>query len=111
ARVCFFFQAEDGIRDFHVTGVQTCAFRSLDSVELVDAVALGDLGGRHPAAGRELVVAVDAEPAEGGRDAPADAGLARAHEAEHEIGRASCREREESWGVAVAVGRRVRGWW
>src|SRR5690606_41058805 len=33
----FFFQAEDGIRDFHVTGVQTCAlpicwlaFRSRD---------------------------------------------------------------------------------
>src|SRR5690606_40441440 len=24
----FFFQAEDGIRDFHVTGVQTCALRS-----------------------------------------------------------------------------------
>src|SRR5690606_39315530 len=23
--VMFFFQAEDGIRDFHVTGVQTCA--------------------------------------------------------------------------------------
>src|SRR5207253_4480947 len=23
--VCFFFQAEDGIRDGHVTGVQTCA--------------------------------------------------------------------------------------
>src|SRR5690606_33129223 len=22
---CFFFQADDGIRDFHVTGVQTCA--------------------------------------------------------------------------------------
>src|SRR5690606_12801147 len=22
---CLFFQAEDGIRDFHVTGVQTCA--------------------------------------------------------------------------------------
>src|SRR5690606_41097720 len=22
---CFIFQAEDGIRDFHVTGVQTCA--------------------------------------------------------------------------------------
>src|SRR5690606_40077278 len=33
--VCFFFQAEDGIRDFHVTGVQTCAlpisFRSAPS--------------------------------------------------------------------------------
>src|SRR5690606_39521387 len=24
-RLAFFFQAEDGIRDFHVTGVQTCA--------------------------------------------------------------------------------------
>src|SRR5436309_1382482 len=24
-RPAFFFQAEDGIRDFHVTGVQTCA--------------------------------------------------------------------------------------
>src|SRR5690606_41114463 len=25
AKCGFFFQAEDGIRDFHVTGVQTCA--------------------------------------------------------------------------------------
>src|SRR5690606_39939852 len=33
---CFFFQAEDGIRGFHVTGVQTCALPifSLDWVEL-----------------------------------------------------------------------------
>src|SRR2546430_4727306 len=28
---CFFFQAEDGIRDLTVTGVQTCAFRTLVS--------------------------------------------------------------------------------
>src|SRR5690606_40403605 len=27
----FFFQAEDGIRDFHVTGVQTCALPIFDS--------------------------------------------------------------------------------
>src|SRR5690606_41327515 len=27
----FFFQAEDGIRDFHVTGVQTCALPILSS--------------------------------------------------------------------------------
>src|SRR5215467_15223692 len=26
--IFFFFQAEDGIRDYKVTGVQTCAFRS-----------------------------------------------------------------------------------
>src|SRR5260370_15005792 len=30
----FFFQAEDGIRDSSVTGVQTCAFRSPDAVAL-----------------------------------------------------------------------------
>src|SRR5690606_39861154 len=28
----FFFQAEDGIRDFHVTGVQTCALPILSGV-------------------------------------------------------------------------------
>src|SRR5690606_39592425 len=35
-RICtyfFFFQAEDGIRAFHVTGVQTCALPILDTVE------------------------------------------------------------------------------
>src|SRR5215475_6861256 len=30
--VCFFFQAEDGIRDFHVTGVQTCALPILPTI-------------------------------------------------------------------------------
>src|SRR5690606_19331365 len=28
----FFFQAEDGIRDFHVTGVQTCALPILERI-------------------------------------------------------------------------------
>src|SRR5690606_39398188 len=32
----FFFQAEDGIRDFHVTGVQTCALPILDDVVAVE---------------------------------------------------------------------------
>src|SRR5690606_21550101 len=42
-RISFFFQAEDGIRDFHVTGVQTCALpispveRILDQVMLTHA--------------------------------------------------------------------------
>src|SRR5690606_39596652 len=30
----FFFQAEDGIRDFHVTGVQTCALPILAKAKL-----------------------------------------------------------------------------
>src|SRR5690606_40793314 len=36
------FQAEDGIRDFHVTGVQTCALPILTSLSLN---ANGTLGG------------------------------------------------------------------
>src|SRR5690606_40111099 len=35
---CFFFQAEDGIRDFHVTGVQTCALPILVKRDNVDVV-------------------------------------------------------------------------
>src|SRR5690606_39476429 len=37
----FFFQAEDGIRDFHVTGVQTCAlpiFASEPPVMMISAL-------------------------------------------------------------------------
>src|SRR6266850_266748 len=30
----FFFQAEDGIRDYKVTGVQTCLFRSRDRAQV-----------------------------------------------------------------------------
>src|SRR5215475_12912658 len=33
----FFFQAEDGIRDFHVTGVQTCALPICDGEEALKA--------------------------------------------------------------------------
>src|SRR5690606_40319346 len=35
----FFFQAEDGIRGFHVTGVQTCALPILDAFEVAGAPA------------------------------------------------------------------------
>src|SRR5690606_41192033 len=35
AKCSFFFQAEDGIRDFHVTGVQTCALPILRSGTIV----------------------------------------------------------------------------
>src|ERR1035437_2648284 len=34
ARVCFFFQAEDGIRDIGVTGVQTCALPIWNAAEV-----------------------------------------------------------------------------
>src|SRR5256885_12699013 len=44
--VSFFFQAEDGIRDYKVTGVQTCALPILHSRLLERAAKLGKaLGG------------------------------------------------------------------
>src|SRR5690625_6719090 len=40
----FFFQAEDGIRDGHVTGVQTCALpiSSVGIVDVADRTAVAD---------------------------------------------------------------------
>src|SRR5690625_6729717 len=82
----FFFQAEDGIRDGHVTGVQTCALPICTEQESVDLPAgttvaglLELLAGRHR----------DLEPV-----------LARSSyllDEIAEIGRASCRERMETW--------------
>src|SRR5437762_12339935 len=79
--VIFFFQAEDGIRDTSVTGVQTCALPILDVAEtrarvpsFYALVVMRAITGRVP---DHRVLASDA--AEEGS----------------EIGRASCRERVE----------------
>src|SRR5690606_40534091 len=99
----FFFQAEDGIRDFHVTGVQTCALpispthchacRGARAMPRFDRLlitgAAGNLGGElrrglAPLARvRRLTDRAEMGPA-------------------GEIGRASCREGVETPGVAVA---------
>src|SRR5690606_40375565 len=50
----FFFQAEDGIRDFHVTGVQTCALPILTDVALVMANAMSRLAEERPELRQEL---------------------------------------------------------
>src|SRR5438046_7672837 len=39
---CFFFQAEDGIRDWSVTGVQTCALPIWRDLVVPAAQAIGD---------------------------------------------------------------------
>ena len=70
-RAIFFFQAEDGIRGYKVTGVQTCA--------------LPIWGGRHVRSG-SVVYRRD-----GGR--PDVERRVGALPNVHEIGRASCRER------------------
>src|SRR5207245_6371729 len=85
----FFFQAEDGIRDATVTGVQTCALPILHA----GATARYDVGRIQRSALARFFTP-----------------LAR------EIGRASCRERGEIWAVAASRKREsggragARGW-
>src|SRR5690606_39856165 len=93
----FFFQAEDGIRDFHVTGVQTCALpisRRLGARAIADGARL-DL---------RLAQWLAARPwghrGERGRVRRAISGGAAV--ARVKIGRASCRER--GW-MSVAAAR------
>src|SRR5690606_40834521 len=50
----FFFQAEDGIRDFHVTGVQTCALPILRSVRQASG-ALRELAKLLPSTATRIV--------------------------------------------------------
>src|SRR5256885_5107458 len=40
----FFFQAEDGIRDYKVTGVQTCALPIFDGLRVHESQILGRVG-------------------------------------------------------------------
>src|SRR5690606_39945754 len=104
----FFFQAEDGIRDFHVTGVQTCALPILLHF-------FGPRASRQPNGwtrsqkmftqagmlreGSLLLVAISAVACASNPAPPFDT-LKNAQK----IGRASCRER----GASTAVAGRVR---
>src|SRR5205085_3403830 len=95
---CFFFQAEDGIRDLTVTGVQTCALpisvrRYLESS--VSEAALQD----HfrfilECVGHDAVIS---------RVNRAAFALDLEFPFQREIGRASCRERGLSGGGAMAL--------
>src|SRR5690625_6908426 len=85
--VIIFFQAEDGIRDGHVTGVQTCALPISEEIRSLtgdlDLVTFGQRL-RHLRKARGLTLSDLGERV--GR----------------EIGRASCREREKRRGAAGA---------
>src|SRR2546430_10679184 len=91
ACVCFFFQAEDGIRDLTVTGVQTCAL----PISPARGVAVLRLPARrgsaaHPGADRLRADQHEGRVAGQGREAEIS-GCGEA--ARREIGRESCRER------------------
>src|SRR5687767_15180090 len=90
--LCFFFQAEDGIRDKLVTGVQTCALPIFGAIAgMVGTMAMTSTmrrlhkklppKQRYPLPPREIVDAVADPPGEATKDLTI------------KIGRASCRER------------------
>src|SRR5688500_20158213 len=91
----FFFQAEDGIRDYKVTGVQTCA------------LPIFFLEAREGMRGAGRVVRAAGLASHGDRLAEERACLGRAAGAmeEGEIGRASCRERVGIPGVVCVLQR------
>src|SRR5688500_19869346 len=85
-RKSLFFQAEDGIRDYKVTGVQTCALPISGDVRDLEPLAAAVEGGRgvlHDLGDDQLA----------GRDRVRG----------DQIGRASCRARVSSWVDAVPV--------
>src|SRR5690606_40661346 len=107
----FFFQAEDGIRDFHVTGVQTCAFRSGGALVRKEATGYGVVyftqealkHQGHSLDARTCVVS--------GSGNVAIHAIEKAHQLGAkvvEIGRASCRERAESAGGEVSEKEKKR---
>src|SRR5690606_40592415 len=59
----FFFQAEDGIRDFHVTGVQTCALPIflVEDRQVWKPVACPDLTTGGMVYGKGRLAIIDAE--------------------------------------------------
>src|SRR5688572_17455039 len=84
---CFFFQAEDGIRDLTVTGVQTCALPICD----VAAIGAGEARGCAPAGERaSLTTRRNRSRFECLQTGSLGATGCRARA---KIGRASCRER------------------
>src|SRR5947208_15565816 len=89
----FFFQAEDGIRDDLVTGVQTCALPILPS----DFPLMG------VQQGCKTVMIYSPVPLAGYWEANLFKDGGKGQKAFRKIGRASCRERVEMSVVAVAV--------
>src|SRR5688500_19876768 len=96
----FFFQAEDGIRDYKVTGVQTCALPIFTGgVPASETRAAGSDSGFQP--NRRLTASPASTSAAARR--PGGAERKRAIGAPMQIGRASCRGRGCEAGVAVAL--------
>src|SRR2546429_2282582 len=89
--IFFFFQAEDGIRDVAVTGVQTCALPISTTTSRVERLLqILERAGRDRAT-RDVVVGITAQHDD--RDRPVQRPQSREELITGQIGRASCRER------------------
>src|SRR5205807_5723261 len=105
----FFFQAEDGIRDYKVTGFRRVLFRSLGVAAIVvDVVVVADVErgigeGQVDRPGREASQALDAVPED-----EVISGRAVLWDHRRQIGRASCRERVYIAGCVVC--RKKKKW-
>src|SRR5690606_40625429 len=99
-----FLQAEDGIRDFHVTGVQTCALPicadTVGSASARSAPPPHTRRRRCPLADRAHKISPTIEISLTDRW---ENTTLSCMSPVRQIGRASCREREESWLVVVSV--------
>src|SRR5690606_39988601 len=98
----FFFQAEDGIRDFHVTGVQTCALPILSTGVPTCT--------ENPASSMMVVASSTDLPTTFGRSfitrrvrLRSGSGNWSPPYTAFEIGRASCREGESVWVGSVSA--------
>src|SRR5699024_11535801 len=105
--LCCFFQAEDGIRDRNVTGVQTCALPIFSTFLaglflLILVVGLGDLVAQIPMA---ALVAVMVMVSVGTFDWHS----IHPNTLRRKIGRASCRERQQRDAGARACTHSRRG--
>src|SRR5438132_7047797 len=99
----FFFQAEDGIRDHCVTGVQTCALPIL-----VEAVEDHQSAIREYEAGHLAHVLSALNGLAGSRKRILPESLMTLSDRRRsKIGRASCRERVEISGAAVSLEQKV----
>src|SRR5687768_18378784 len=87
---CFFFQAEDGIRDVAVTGVQTCALP-------ISGLGAAESGRGRSASGRRMTGTSAFQS--GGRDMRSE---------ERRVGK-ECRSRGSPYHYKKKQGRTVRG--
>src|SRR5262249_59514529 len=95
----FCFQAEDGIRGWSVTGVQTCALPISSPPSAAGPNAQTPRASSRAAAWPRYA----ANAAKSSRSPSSHSARRAAGTGTQEIGRASCREREESAGGAVVV--------